>query len=86
MSADNRTRTAIEIQDWLATHLAALLEIPPEELNPPVPFDRYGLDSATAVAPISDLEDWLETEIDPTLPYQYPTIRELADHVVNHPN
>ncbi len=70
-----------EIQAWLVSYLAELLEIEPDEIDVTVPFDRYGLDSTAAVGLTSDLEDWLGSELDPTLIYDYPTIEALAKQV-----
>ncbi|MEM7760413.1 MAG: acyl carrier protein [Cyanobacteria bacterium P01_A01_bin.40] len=78
----NRASVA-EIQDWIISYLADLLEIEPEEIDVTVPFDRYGLDSTAAVALTGDLEDWLETEIDPTLLYDYPTVEALVQHLAS---
>lgn len=70
-----------EIQAWLISYLAELLEIEPDELDVTIPFDRYGLDSSAAVGMIGDLEEWLGSELDPTLIYDYPTIEALAGHL-----
>ena len=76
-----KTATASEIQTWLVSYLAKLLENEPDEIDVTIPFDRYGLDSATAVGMTGDLEEWLEYELDPTLIYDYPTIEALAGHL-----
>jgi acyl carrier protein len=73
--------SAAEIQDWMVAYLAELLEIEPEEVDVTVPFDRYGLDSSAAVGLTGDLENWLETEVDPTLLYDYPTVESLVEHL-----
>ena len=73
--------TAAEIQDWIVAYLADLLELEPEEVDVTVPFDEYGLDSSVAVGLTGDLEDWLQTEIEPTLLYSYPTIEALVGHL-----
>ena len=73
--------TTTEIQTWLVSHIAELLEIEPDEVDVTIPFDRYGLDSSAAVGIIGDLEDWLGSELEPTLMYDYPTIEALAQHV-----
>jgi acyl carrier protein len=73
--------SATEIQDWIVAYLANLLEIEPEEVDVTIPFDRYGLDSSAAVGLTGDLEDWLGTEIDPTLLYDYPTVEALVQHL-----
>lgn len=74
-----------EIEDWTVAYIADLLEIDPEEIDPALPFDRYGLDSSAAVGLTGDLEDWLGIEIDPTLLYDYPTIDSLAKYLAATP-
>ena len=73
--------TAAEIQAWIASYLAQLLEINPDEVDTEIPFDQYGLDSSAAVGMTGDLEDWMGKKIDPTLLYDYPTIQALAQHL-----
>lgn len=70
-----------EIQAWLVSYLAELLEIDPYEVDVTIPFDRYGLDSAAAVGMTGDLEDWLQGELDPTLLYDYPTVEAFSQHL-----
>jgi acyl carrier protein len=79
--AQKQPPTAAEIQSWIASYLAELLEIEPDEVNVTIPFDQYGLDSSAAVGMTGDLEDWLGSKIDPTLLYDYPTIEALARHL-----
>jgi acyl carrier protein len=76
--------TAVEIQAWIVAYLAELLEIDPDEINTTISFDRYGLDSSVAVGLTGDLEDWMETKLDPTLLYDYPTIESLAQHLAEN--
>lgn len=73
--------TAAEIQAWIVSYLAELLEIDPDDVNVTIPFDRYGLDSSVAVGMTGDLEDWMGKKLDPTLLYDYPTIESLAKHL-----
>ncbi|MEB3357148.1 MAG: acyl carrier protein [Synechococcales bacterium] len=70
-----------EIQTWIINYLAELLEVDPDEIDPTVPFDCYGLDSAVAVGMTGDLEDWLGQRLDPTLLYDYPTVESFAQHL-----
>ncbi len=70
-----------EIQAWLVSYLANLLNVTNEEVDVKIPFERYGLDSSAAVGLTGDLEDWLGHEIEPTLLYDYPTIESLAKYV-----
>jgi acyl carrier protein len=76
-----KERSSTEIQDWIVAYLADLLEKEPEEVDVTIPFDRYGLDSSAAVGLTGDLEDWLGTELDPTLLYDYPTVEALVQHL-----
>jgi len=76
-----KQHSAAEIQVWIASYLAQLLEIEPDEVNTTIPFDRYGLDSSAAVGMTGDLEDWLGKKLDPTLLYDYPTVEGLARHL-----
>ena len=66
--------TQIEVQNWIVNYLAELLEVDPDSIDVKIPFDRYGLDSSAAIGMTGELEDWLGTEIDPTLLYDYPTV------------
>ncbi len=70
-----------DIEDWISDYLANLLEVSPDELDPDVPFDRYGLDSSAAIGLTGELEEWLGLEIEPTLLYDYPTVDTLAEHL-----
>ena len=85
MEASNLQTTTspdpIEIQTWIVSYLAELLEVDSELVDPTIPFDRYGLDSSAAYALTGDLEDWLGEEIDPTAIYDYPTVEALSEYL-----
>lgn len=57
--------TAAEIQAWIVSYLAQLLEIKPDEVDTAIPFGQYGLDSSAAVGMTGDLEDWMGRKINP---------------------
>lgn len=69
---------AAEIQAWLVSYLANELGMDPREIDVTTSFDSYGLSSASAVFMTSDLSEWLGSEVDPVLPYDYPNIEALA--------
>ncbi|MEM8673189.1 MAG: acyl carrier protein [Cyanobacteria bacterium P01_G01_bin.67] len=79
-----------EIQSWIVSYVAELLEVEADSINIKVPFDTYGLDSSMAIGLIGDLEDWLEQKngyklrLDPTLLYSYPTIETLVKQLASH--
>jgi len=72
---------AAEIQAWLVSHLATVLEVDPAQVDVTTPFDRYGLDSVAAIGLTGDLEEWLGYDLDPTLLYDYPTIETVSRHL-----
>ena len=75
-------RTVVEIQNWLVSYLSELLLIEAKEIDLTIPFDRYGLDSATAIGLTGDLEKWMAIELEPTLIYDYPSVEALSRHLV----
>ncbi|MEA5595932.1 acyl-CoA-binding protein [Rivularia sp. UHCC 0363] len=70
-----------DIQSWLISYLAELLEMQPLEIEINVPFERYGLSSAEGTVLIGDLEAWVGYQLAPTLVYEYPTIEALSQHI-----
>jgi acyl carrier protein len=72
---------AVSIQQWSVNYVSKLLGTPAERIDPNVNVDNLGLDSATAVALIMSLEDWLDIELMPELLFDYPTIASLSNHL-----
>lgn len=81
VNKDKQPPTVSQIQNYLISYLAELLEIEPQEINIKIPFDRYSLDSSASIEMITRLEDWLGWELDPTTLYYYPTVDALAKHL-----
>lgn len=81
VSEQSEQLTSLQISNWLASYVADLLEVEPEEVDVKNTFSRYGLDSSAAVMLTGDLETWLGKEIEPTIIYDYPTIADLAEHL-----
>ena len=73
--------TARDIETWLVTYLAALLNVDSDEVDVTLPFASYGLDSATTTELIRVLQERLGCEFNPTLPYNYPTIATLSRYL-----
>lgn len=76
-------KTREEIQNWLRDKIAAELKIKSEEVSLKTTFAGYGLDSIVIVTLVDDLEEWLDTSLDPTIFWEYPTIEALTDWLVN---
>ncbi|HZA25772.1 MAG TPA: type I polyketide synthase, partial [Dehalococcoidia bacterium] len=69
------------IETWLVSHLAEMLGINRSEIDRRQPFASFGLDSAQTVSLIGDLEAWLGRSLSPTLAWEFPTIKALAEHL-----
>jgi acyl carrier protein len=67
-----------QIRTWIQAYVGDILGVPPENVHADATFGNLGLDSASAVAMVGDLEDWLDVDVDPALPYDFPSIAELA--------
>lgn len=72
-------KTRDEIQSWLRERIATEGNIKPEDISLDTPFPNYGLDSIVIVTLVDDLEDYLGASLDPTIFWEYPTIKALTD-------
>ena len=70
-----------DIKSWLANRIATKLKKDLSTIQDQIPFAQLGLDSLGAINITTDIEKWLEIEIDPTILYQYTNITELSDHL-----
>lgn len=75
-------RTAGEIRGWLRAKVASETGMRLDDISIGTPFNSLGLDSIVIVTLAADLEDWLETSLDPTIFWEYPTIESLSDWLV----
>lgn len=75
--------TSEAIETWLRSQIALKVKVPVTDIDPQVAFARLGLDSATAISLSGELETWLQRRLSPILLYDYPTIRQLAQHLTN---
>jgi 8-amino-7-oxononanoate synthase len=76
-----KKRTMGEIQSWLVSYIAAELQIAPDQIPIDEQFVNLGLSSRQAIMLTGDLEEFLDCPTDPALAWEYPTIRELAQHL-----
>ena len=70
--------TAEELERWLITHLAAQLKVETTEIDPLRRLEEYGLDSLEAVALTGEIETMLGRAVDPTILWDYPSVRAVA--------
>ncbi|MFI1917565.1 type I polyketide synthase [Nocardia sp. NPDC020380] len=79
MSTESVRRSADEISDFLVRNLAELLDTGTTEIALTEPFANFGLTSAVAVVLVGRMSTWLGRSLPPDLPWQYPTVRAMAD-------
>ena len=79
--ARENVKNAVEIQEWLVNYLAELLEIETKTIDITRSFDEYALNSSDAIFLTGELEEWLGSELEPTLVYEYSTIKELTQYL-----
>lgn len=71
--------TVSRIRDWLVMQVAALRDLPIDQIEVAMPLSAYGMDSAEAAILAVDLEDWLRIPLPSQLVWNRPTIASLAD-------
>jgi acyl carrier protein len=59
-----KTVSALEIERWLRTRVAELLNVNEDAISADARFETFGIDSAKAISLILDLEDWLKFPAD----------------------
>lgn len=74
--------TEPEICDWCIAYVKRTIDDPSIAIGPDITFAQMGLDSATSAYFIVELEEWLETELDPEIVFDHPTIAQLARHIL----
>jgi acyl carrier protein len=77
-SQEDEIKSYEEIEEMLAAYVAQRTGKPTGEIDRERRFDRLGLDSADAVALVGELEDFVDRPLSAYLPYQHPTIHQLA--------
>jgi len=76
------TPTEAEIRDWCLVYVRRIVDDPGVAVGADISFPEMGLDSATSSYFIVELEEWVGVELEAELVFDYPTIAELARHIV----
>ena len=74
-------RTADEVLAKVMELLAAELDAPRDTLTPDAMLTDLGLDSINAESVSAEIEEWIGFPVHAPLLWQYPTPRQLADHL-----
>lgn len=77
----NQVSAAETIQEWMIVRLAQVIGVKPQQIDPRLPFTRFGLDSVTAFNLTGDLADWLGRDLPAALLWDFPTIVSLSQHL-----
>ncbi|WP_405528120.1 type I polyketide synthase [Streptomyces avidinii] len=71
-----------ELETWLRRRIAELARLGSgEDISVHEPLAAYGLSSIDAVALAGELGALLDRKVSPTIAYEYPTLREILDHL-----
>lgn len=73
------------LERWLAELVASAVDLEPGTIDVETRFDRYGIDSAAAIGLTEELEQRLGVPLEPTVLYDYPTIRSLSGFLTRAP-
>jgi acyl carrier protein len=74
--------TEPEIRDWCLAYVRRIVDDAGVAVGTDIGFAEMGLDSATSAYFLVELEEWVGVELEPELVFDYPTIAELARHIV----
>ncbi|AUB36054.1 Acyl-CoA synthetase [Nostoc flagelliforme CCNUN1] len=69
------------IATWVVSHLALYLKVSPDDIDIQEPFAAYGLDSSVAISMTGELAQWLGYELEPTIFWEYPNMKVLAQYL-----
>ena len=70
-----------DVQQFCKVCLAAMLDIDAADIQPSTTFASLGLDSATAVHFVLEVEQETGLEFYPAVTHDYPTLAEFAGYV-----
>lgn len=73
--------SATMIEAWLCAQIAERVQTPIANLDPEKSLAALGVDSVDAVDIVTQLGEWLGRDIPAELPFEYPTIRAIAQHL-----
>jgi acyl carrier protein len=74
-------KTVSEIQAFIVHHLSGKLKTAPAGLALDEPLTELGISSREAVMLTGELEEFIGRPVDPALPWEYPTIASLSEHL-----
>ncbi|SEU30394.1 MULTISPECIES: acyl carrier protein [Stigmatella] len=70
--------TSDELEQWLKAMVATRTRLSPDAIDVNLPLDELGIDSMEAVALAGELETLLKRRVEPTVLWDYRTLRALS--------
>ncbi|MEV7524364.1 acyl carrier protein [Streptomyces sp. NPDC091371] len=80
----SQSPSPVEIRQWLTGHIAALLEVAPQDIDPDTPLDALGVTSMEEVIITADLEARYGVALPLADMRRHPTIEALSTHITGH--
>lgn len=78
------TRTSAEISSWLAERIAFYSEVEKESIDVKADISSFRLDSLLMVNVTSELGEWMEMDIHPTLLWEMRTIEAISEWIIDN--
>jgi len=79
--ADHTARSQSEIESWMKSKLASVLDLEADDIDVHEEFAAYGLDSVSAISLIGELSEWLDLELSSTMLWDHPTIASASSRL-----
>jgi acyl carrier protein len=70
-----------EIQEWLVQWVAKEVQKSSSDIDPKETFINLGLSSRQAISLTGEIEDTLGKEVDVSIAWDYPTIKDLSQYL-----
>ena len=80
--AASAAMTTDQLRGWLRDWVIRTTGLTAGEVTDDKPMENFGLSSRDAVVLSGELENLLDTQLDATIAYEYPTISALAKRLV----
>jgi len=77
----NKVFTQQEIMDFLVEKIAEETKLDKNEINPTDEFVSFNLDSISSIYIMGQLENYIETDLNPLYFWDYPTIVKFSKFI-----
>src|SRR5699024_12278342 len=81
--SSDQKMTAEQVRTWLRDWVVRTTGLPAEEVSDDKGMETFGLSSRDVVVLSGELEKLLDVILDATIAYEYPTIRGLAQRLID---